>query len=101
MGDSHGATRILTSALHCVVTLTPLRAYVTLSGEIEAIIRELTVTGGIDCVTIHELLLGLSSDMSGRNCILMLKFLERERDGYGSVSEIKLDLQDDRCVVGC
>ena len=31
----------------------------------------------------------------------MLRFLERERDDYGSVSEIKLDLQDDCCVVGC
>ena len=47
------------------------------------------------------MLLGLSSDLSVRNCLLMLGFLERERDGYGFMSEIKLDLQDDRCVVGC
>ena len=52
---------------------------------------------GIDRVTIHELLLWLTSDMSLRSCLLMLRFLVRERDGYGSVSELKHDLQDD-CV---
>ena len=46
---------------------------------------------GIDRVTIHELLLWLTSDMSLRSCLLVLRFLERERDDYGSVSEIKLD----------
>ena len=41
--------------------------------------------------------LELTSDMSLRSCLLVLRFLERERDDYGSVSEIKLDLPDD-CV---
>ena len=81
-----GQLESLQAPFHCIVTLTGLRTHVTLFGEIEAIIRELTVTSGIDRVTIHEMLLGLSSDMSGRNCLLMLGFLERERDGYGSMS---------------
>ena len=49
--------RILTSDLHCVVTLTGLRAHVTPFVEIEAILRELTVTSGIDRVPVHEMLL--------------------------------------------
>ena len=73
----------------------------TLFREVEAIIREPTVTGGIDRITIHEMLLGLSSDISGSNCLLMLGSLERGHDACGSMSEIKLDLQDDRCVVDC
>ena len=77
------------------------RRHAVLFGENKSIIRALTDTGGIDRVTIHEMLLWLSSDMSVHNCLLMLGFLVRERDGYGSMSELKHNLQDDGCVVGC
>ena len=76
----------------------------TLFREIEAIIRELTVTGGIDRSTVSQSTRcgsGSRPTCQQRNCLLMLGSLERERDGYGSMSEITLDLQDDRCVVGC
>ena len=97
------AWAIPTSALHCVVTgtVTSLRAHGILFGKIESVAHQPTVSSEIDRVTTHELLLWLSSDMSLRSCLLMLRFLERERDDYGFVSEIKLDLQDGRGVIGC
>ena len=102
LSDSQGATRILTSAFHCVVTVivASLRAHGILFGKIESIAHEAAVSSGIDRVTIHELLLWLTSDMTLRNCFLMLRFLERERDDCVSVPEINLDLRDDCCVVG-
>ena len=80
LGDSHGATRILTSALHCVVTVTvtSLRAHGILSGKIKSVAHQSTVSSEIDRVTIHELLLWLTSDMTLRSCLLLLRFLERD-----------------------
>ena len=72
-----------------------------LFGEIESVAHQPTVSSGVVRATIHELLLWLTSDMPLRSSLLMLRFLERERDDYGSVSEINLDLQDDRGVIGC
>ena len=103
MSDSNGAARILTSAFHCVVTVTEasLRAHGILIGKIESVAHEPTVSNGIDRVTVHELLLWLTSDVTLRSCLQMLRFLVRERDDYCSVSEIKLDLRYGCCVVDC
>ena len=102
MSDSQSATRILTSAFHYDVTVivASLRAHGILFGKSESVAHEAAVPSGIDRVTIHELLLWLTSDMTLRNCFLMLRFLERKRNDRVSVPEINLDLRDDCCVVG-
>ena len=65
LSDLSGATRCHASALCCDVTVTCLSPHGVLLCRSGGVVHELTVTTGVDRVTVHELLLARRQQVVG------------------------------------